>query len=55
MLELIGIIAILYLAFKLLPNFIMFLIKLTVGIVVLFLFFNFLFWIFAWLNLILLL
>lgn len=55
MLELIGIVAILYLAFKLLPGFIMFLVKLTVGIIVLFLFVSFLFWILAWTNFIFLL
>lgn len=46
MLELIGLIAVLYLAFKFLPDFLMFLVKMVVGIIVLILFLNILFWVF---------
>ena len=43
MLELIGLIAVVYLAFKFLPDFLMFLVKLIVGLIVLILFLNLLF------------
>ena len=40
MLELIGLIAVIYLAFKFLPDFLVFLIKMIVGLIVLILFLN---------------
>jgi hypothetical protein len=40
MLEFIGFIALVYLAFKFLPDFLMFLVKLTVGIIVIIMFLN---------------
>ena len=47
MLELIGLIALLYIAVKFIPDFLMFLIKLVIGLFVLILFANVLLWMFT--------
>lgn len=47
MLELVGLIALLYIAFKFIPDFLMFLVKLIVGLFVLLLFINVVLWLFT--------
>jgi len=47
MLELIGLIALLYVAVKFIPDFLMFLVKLVIGLFVLILFINVLLWTFT--------
>tara|TARA_Y100001972_G_scaffold117072_1_gene155685 strand:- start:699 stop:872 length:174 start_codon:yes stop_codon:yes gene_type:complete len=47
MLELVGLIALLYIAVKFIPDFLMFLIKLVIGLFVLILFANVLLWMFT--------
>ena len=47
MLEFIGFIALIYLAFKYLPDFLMFLVKLVVGLIVLVFFFYFILFVFT--------
>jgi hypothetical protein len=51
MLEFIGFIALIYLAFKYLPDFLMFLVKLVVGLIVLILFFYIVLMIFTFIPL----
>ena len=47
MLEFIGLIALLYVAFKFIPDFLMFMIKLVIGLFVLIMFANVLLWMFT--------
>lgn len=47
MLELVGLIALLYIAFKFIPDFLMFLVKLIIGLFVLVLFINVVLWLFT--------